>query len=72
MPEPISLTVGQQFEIERMGRVVDATGDIEQLRALCKQLIRAWHSQKAAARWAIEQAMDSDAQLRKAAMGGTQ
>jgi hypothetical protein len=53
MSEPLALTVGQQFEVERMNRVIDATSDIEALRRLTKQLVQAWHCQKAATRWVI-------------------
>lgn len=52
MAEPIALTIGQQFEVERMGRLVDATSNVEDLRKLCKQVIQAWFCQKAATRWA--------------------
>lgn len=57
MAEPIALTIGQQFEVERMGRLVDATSNVDDLRKLCKQVIQAWFCQKAATRWAIDQAM---------------
>ncbi|MCS5698121.1 hypothetical protein NZK32_03585 [Cyanobium sp. FGCU-52] len=52
---PIELTTGQQFEIERFSRAIDATGDPEELRRLAKQLLRAWHTQKAATDWMIRQ-----------------
>lgn len=55
MAMPIELTTGQQFEIERFNRVIDATVDAEQLRQLAKQLLRAWHSQKATTNWMINQ-----------------
>jgi hypothetical protein len=57
MAEPLALTTAQQFEVERMLRMVDTSEDVAALRALCKQLIQAWFSQKAATRWAIDQAM---------------
>lgn len=57
MATPIELTVGQQFEIERFSRAIDATADPEQLRQLAKQLLRAWHTQKAATDWMIQQQM---------------
>ena len=47
-----SLSVGQQFEVERFSRAIDATADPEQLKALAKQLLQAWHTQKAATEWA--------------------
>ena len=49
------LTIGQQFEIERFNRAIDATADAEQLRTLAKQLLQAWHLQKAATSWVISQ-----------------
>jgi hypothetical protein len=53
----IELTIGQQFEIERFNRVIDATADPDQLRAVAKQLLQAWHTQKAATNWVIQQQM---------------
>jgi hypothetical protein len=53
------LTIGQQFEIERFNRAIDATADAEQLRALAKQLLQAWHLQKAATSWVISQQDES-------------
>lgn len=54
---PIELSMGQQFEIERFNRAIDATADPEQLRQLAKQLLQAWHTQKAATNWVINQQM---------------
>ena len=48
MSEPLALTLGQQFELERMTRVIDSTADLQTLQGLAKQLLQAWHSQKAA------------------------
>ncbi|MFM7315164.1 MAG: hypothetical protein ACKO0M_18720 [Cyanobium sp.] len=53
----MQLTVTQQFEIERFNRAIDATADAEQLRLLAKQLLQAWHTQKAATTWVINQQM---------------
>lgn len=55
MATPIELSVGQQFEIERFSRAIDATVDPEQLRQLAKKLLQAWHTQKAATNWVISQ-----------------
>ena len=55
MQSHIELSVGQQFEIERFSRAIDANADAEQLRALAKQFLRAWHTQKAATDWMIRQ-----------------
>ena len=55
MSSSIELSVGQQFEIERFNRAIDATADPDQLRSLAKQLLQAWHTQKAATNWVISQ-----------------
>jgi hypothetical protein len=55
MNAPIELSVGQQFEIERFSRAIDATADPDELRNLAKQLLQAWHTQKAATNWVIAQ-----------------
>ena len=55
MTAPIQLSVGQQFEIERFSRAIDATADPDELRNLAKQLLQAWHTQKAATNWVIAQ-----------------
>jgi len=55
MTAPIELSVGQQFEIERFSRAIDATADPCELRNLAKQLLQAWHTQKAATNWVIAQ-----------------
>lgn len=51
MSSTAALSVGQQFEVERFCRAIDATTDTEQLKALAKQLLQAWHTQKAATQW---------------------
>ena len=51
----IELSMGQQFEIERFNRVIDATADASQLRDLAKQLLQAWHTQRAATTWVMQQ-----------------
>jgi hypothetical protein len=55
MTAPIELSVGQQFEIERFSRAIDATADPDELRNLAKQLLQALHTQKAATNWVIAQ-----------------
>ena len=45
------LTIGQQFEVERFSRAIDATSDPAQLKGLAKQLLQAWQTQKAATEW---------------------
>ena len=51
----MTLTIDQEFELERFSRAIDASCDTEELRAVAKQLLRAWHLQKAAASWLISQ-----------------
>ena len=55
MSEPLALSLGQKFELERMSRAIDATADPQVLRGLAKQLLQAWHSQKAATQWVMRQ-----------------
>ena len=55
MSNSIELTVGQQFEMERFNRALDATTDPDQLRSLAKQLMQAWQTQKAATKLVVEQ-----------------
>jgi hypothetical protein len=55
MSEPLALSLGQKFELERMSRAIDATVDPQALKGLAKQLLQAWHSQKAATQWVMRQ-----------------
>jgi len=55
MSSTMELSIGQQFEIERFSRAIDATVDPEALKAIAKQLLQAWHTQKAATNWVIGQ-----------------
>lgn len=59
MTKPIALTMGQQFEIERFSRAIDATADTDELRTIAKQLLQAWHTQKAATQWVMQQQLPS-------------
>ncbi|MFM2079377.1 MAG: hypothetical protein RLZZ219_59 [Cyanobacteriota bacterium] len=63
MTEPLTLSLGQQFELERMTRAIDATADLEALQGLAKQLLMAWHSQKAATQWVMRQHLDGPARI---------
>ena len=58
MSESISLSMGQQFELERMSRVIDDTHDPQTLQRLAKQLLQAWQSQKAATQWLMRQQLE--------------
>ena len=55
MEEAIGLSVTQQFEVERMNRAIESTLDPQQLQVLAKQLLQAWHSQRAATAWVTRQ-----------------
>ncbi|MEB3166898.1 MAG: hypothetical protein VKO65_09560 [Cyanobacteriota bacterium] len=55
MTNGIELSVSQRFEIERFNRAIEATADPEALRSIAKQLLQAWHTQKAATNWVIGQ-----------------
>ena len=59
MENAITLTLGQQFEVERMTRAIDAEADPQVLRNLAKQLLQAWHTQKAATNWVMRQHLGS-------------
>ena len=62
---PMQLSVGQQFEIERFNRAIDATADPDQLRSLAKQLLQAWHTQKAATSWVMSQQLPPAPELHR-------
>ena len=53
--EPIALTLGQEFEIEKFSREIDNSKDVQQLRSIAKDLLMAWQQQQAASAWAIRQ-----------------
>ena len=59
MSEPLALSLGQQFELERMSRAIDSTNDPQALQGLAKQLLQAWQSQKAATQWVMRQQLGS-------------
>lgn len=63
MSEPLALSLGQQFELERMTRMIDSTGDPQSLRGLAKQLLQAWHTQKAATEWIMRQQLGTPSQF---------
>ena len=63
MSEPLTLSLGQKFEMERMSRAIDSTVDIQTLQGLAKQLLQAWHSQKAATQWMMRQQLDSPSRV---------
>ncbi len=54
MIDPIELSITQQFEIEKMGRAIDSTNDINVLKDLAKNLFKAWMVQKASCLWVMK------------------
>jgi hypothetical protein len=69
MSEPLALSLVQQFELERMNRAIDETGDVTALRGIAKQLLQAWQSQKAATQWVMRQQLGAPPQLAQS-LGG--
>lgn len=55
MEAALELSISQRFEIERFSRAIDATADPDDLKRIAKQLLQAWHTQKAATNWVIGQ-----------------
>lgn len=53
--EPIALTLGQKFEIEKFSREIDGSEDLQQLRSIAKDLLLAWKQQQAASAWVLKQ-----------------
>lgn len=52
--EDMHLTLDQQFEIDKYTRIIDKA-DKEQLRAISKQMLRAWFVQRAAVNYVLKQ-----------------
>ena len=48
--EPISLTLGQQFDIEQRSRDISAITDVKQLQEISKDLLLAWQQEIARSR----------------------
>jgi hypothetical protein len=42
-----------------MSRAIDATADLQTLQGIAKQLLQAWHSQKAATQWVMRQQLEA-------------
>ena len=53
--EPIALTLGQKFEIEKFSREIDNSDDLASLRSIAKELLVAWKQQQAASAWIMRQ-----------------
>ena len=55
--EPIALTLGQQFELEKRTRDISAITDVQKLQALTKDLLLAWQQEIARSRAAVQDAI---------------
>ena len=55
MEETVGLSVAQQFDVERMNRAIESTLDPLKLQVMAKQLLQAWHSQRAATVWVMRE-----------------
>ena len=53
--EPIALTLGQKFEVEKFSREIDNSDDLASLRSIAKDLLLAWKQQEAASAWIVRQ-----------------
>ena len=53
--EPIALTLGQKFEIEKFSREIDNSDDLAALKSIAKDLLMAWQQQQAASAWIVRQ-----------------
>ena len=53
--DPIALTIGQMFEIEKFSREIDGSKDVEELQSIAKQLLVAWKQQQAASARVLRQ-----------------
>ena len=56
--EPIALTMGQKFEIEKFSREIDSSDDLQALRSIAKDLLVAWKQQQAASAWIMRQSQE--------------
>ena len=46
-----------------MSRAIEATADPQALQGIAKQLLQAWHSQKAATQWVMRQQLGAPPQI---------
>ena len=54
--QPLSISLGQTFEIERQSRELERIEDIQELQKTAKQLLLAWQKEIARSRAAVRQA----------------
>jgi len=53
--EDMHLTLDQQFELDKFTRIIDKADSKEQLRAISKQMLKAWFVQRAAVNYVLKQ-----------------
>ncbi|MGB1621838.1 MAG: hypothetical protein ACPHAS_04135 [Synechococcus sp.] len=58
--KPLSMSLGQQFELERQTRELDGMEDIQELQLIAKQLLLAWQQEIARSRSAVRHATGTD------------
>ena len=54
--QPLSISLGQTFEIERQSRELEKIEDLQELQETAKQLLLAWQKEIARSRTAVRQA----------------
>tara|TARA_B100001939_G_C16743888_1_gene530948 strand:- start:6 stop:179 length:174 start_codon:yes stop_codon:yes gene_type:complete len=55
--DPIALTLGQKFELEKRSRDISTITDVKQLQSLTKDLLLAWQQEIARSRHAVQDAL---------------
>ena len=55
--EPITLTLGQKFELEKRSRDISAITDVQQLQNLTKDLLLVWQQEIARSRAAVAEVL---------------
>ena len=60
--EPLSMSLGQRFELERQTRDLDVMEDIQELQQMAKQLLLAWQEEIARSRMAVQQVTSNECQ----------
>ena len=53
--DPIALTIGQMFVIEKFSREIASSKEVKELQLIAKNLLLAWKQQQAASAWVVRQ-----------------
>lgn len=56
---PLELSMPAKFELERLGRLIDSLTSMDDLKKMSRELLLAWHTQKAATEWMMRQSLGS-------------